>query len=68
MIANYLAPARWASLILGFLLFRCFDIAKVFPAARLEKLPGGTGIVLDDVMAGLYAFVIVQSALHWEWI
>jgi phosphatidylglycerophosphatase A len=50
------------------LLFRCFDIAKVFPATRLEKLPGGTGILLDDVMAGLYAFVIVQSALHWEWI
>ena len=68
MIANYLAPARLASLILGFLLFRCFDIAKVFSATRLEKLPGGTGIVLDDVMAGLYAFVIVQSALHWEWI
>ena len=68
MIANYLAPARLAPLVLGFLLFRCFDIAKVFPAARLEKLPGGTGIVLDDVVAGLYAFVIVQSALHWEWI
>ena len=68
MIANYLAPARLAPLILGFLLFRCFDIAKVFPAARLEKLPGGTGIVLDDVVAGLYAFVIVQSALYWEWL
>ena len=68
MIANYLAPTRLAPLVLGFLLFRCFDIAKVFPAARLEKLPGGTGIVLDDVMAGLYVFVIVQSALHWEWL
>lgn len=66
MIANYLAPVRWAPLILSFLLFRFFDIAKIFPAARLEKLPGGTGIVLDDVMAGVYAFVLVQSALHWE--
>ena len=68
MIANYLAPTRLAPLVVGFLLFRCFDIAKVFPAARLEKLPGGTGIVLDDVMAGLYSFTIVQSALHWEWL
>ena len=68
MIANYLAPTRLAPLVLGFLLFRCFDIAKVFPAARLEKLPGGTGIVLDDVMAGLYSFAIVQSALHWDWL
>jgi len=66
VIANYLAPARLAPLILSFLLFRFFDIAKIFPAARLEKLPGGTGIVLDDVMAGVYAFVVVQSALHWE--
>lgn len=66
MIAHYLAPVRWAPLILSFLLFRFFDIAKIFPAARLEKLPGGTGIVLDDVMAGVYAFVLVQSALHWE--
>jgi phosphatidylglycerophosphatase A len=66
MIANFLAPARLAPLILSFLLFRFFDIGKIFPAARLEKLPGGTGIVLDDVMAGVYAFVLVQSALHWE--
>ena len=41
MIANFLAPLRWAPLLLGFLLFRIFDIAKVYPAARLEKLPGG---------------------------
>ena len=68
MIANYLAPARLAPLVLAFLLFRCFDITKLFPAARLEKLPGGMGIVLDDVMAGLYSFVIIQSALYWEWL
>ena len=66
MIASFLAPARLAPLVLSFLLFRFFDIAKIFPASRLEKLPGGAGIVLDDVMAGVYAFVLVQSALHWE--
>lgn len=68
MIANFLAPLRWAPLLLGFLLFRIFDIAKVYPAARLEKLSGGTGIVLDDVLAGVYAFVIVQTLLYWRWL
>jgi phosphatidylglycerophosphatase A len=68
MIANFLAPLRWAPLLLGFLLFRIFDIAKVYPAARLEKLPGGSGIVLDDVVAGIYAFVIVQTFLYWRWL
>lgn len=68
MIANFLAPLRWAPLLLAFLLFRIFDIAKVYPAARLEKLPGGMGIVLDDVLAGVYALVIVQTLLYWRWL
>ena len=68
MIANFLAPLRLAPLLLSFLLFRIFDIAKVYPAAKLEKLPGGTGIVLDDVLAGIYAFAIVQSLLYWRWL
>ena len=66
MIANFLTPLRWAPLLLSFLLFRIFDIAKVYPAAKLEKLPGGTGIVLDDVLAGIYAFAIVQTLLYWR--
>jgi len=68
MIANFLTPLRWAPLLLSFLLFRIFDIAKVYPAAKLEKLPGGTGIVLDDVLAGIYAFAIVQALLYWRWL
>jgi len=47
-------------LIAAFVLFRFFDIAKVYPASRLESLPGGAGIVLDDIMAGLYTFLIVR--------
>ena len=42
-------------ILLGFLLFRVFDIFKPFPIRRLEKLPEGWGIVFDDVAAGLYA-------------
>lgn len=44
-----------SSFVLGFLLFRVFDITKPFPARNAENLPGGYGIVLDDVAAGIYA-------------
>lgn len=44
----------------GFLFFRFFDIAKVFPANLAEKLPGGLGIMADDVVAGLYACVLLN--------
>lgn len=68
MIANFLAPLRLAPLLLSFVLFRIFDIAKAYPAAKLEKLPSGTGIVLDDMLAGIYAFAIVQTLLYWRWL
>jgi phosphatidylglycerophosphatase A len=45
----------WDELIAAFFLFRIFDIAKPFPGRRLESLPGGWGIMLDDLVAGLYA-------------
>ena len=48
-------PVGWRELGLAFLAFRFFDVLKPFPARRLEHLPGGYGIVLDDIAAGLYA-------------
>jgi phosphatidylglycerophosphatase A len=52
-------PTLW-HIALGFLLFRFFDIVKVFPAAYFErKLPGGYGIVMDDVVAGIYSNVVL---------
>lgn len=54
-----LTPASW---VLGFCLFRLFDIWKPFPIRRLERLPGGTGIVLDDLMAGVYGAVALWLA------
>ncbi len=54
----------WKGWLLAFLLFRAFDIVKPYPARRLEALPGGTGIVADDVMAGIYG-AIVLYALGW---
>ncbi len=55
---------NWKSWLLAFLLFRIFDIIKPPPARQLEALPGGTGIVLDDVAAGIYG-ALVLYALGW---
>lgn len=55
-------PAMTAfTLIYCFLAFRLFDIIKPFPAYRLQLLPGGWGILVDDLLAGVYAFVFVQA-------
>lgn len=61
-------PLDLKTIGLGFLLFRIFDVAKPFPVRRFEKLPGGWGIVMDDVMAGIYANLclrVVLSFLDW---
>lgn len=52
----FLLPPTWAYLIAGFFIFRFFDIAKPFPARWIDRnLKGGTGIVLDDIVAGIYS-------------
>ena len=58
------APVSWKTLLAGFILFRGFDIVKPPPVRQLEKLPWGTGIVLDDVAAGFYALAVMQLLLH----
>ncbi len=50
---------NWRSLLIGFVLFRLFDVWKPFPARRFEALPGGYGIVADDVMAGIYGALVL---------
>ena len=55
---------NWRSLALALLLFRIFDILKPPPIRRIEQMPGGAGIVLDDMMAGVYA-AIVLFMLGW---
>ncbi|HEV2306789.1 MAG TPA: phosphatidylglycerophosphatase A [Candidatus Acidoferrales bacterium] len=50
-----LAPLNWKYLLLGFILFRGFDVWKPFPARQAESLPGGWGIMADDWIAGIYA-------------
>jgi phosphatidylglycerophosphatase A len=59
-----LSLLNWKYLLLGFILFRVFDIWKPWPIQRLEKLPGGWGIMADDWMAGIYAAILLRVALH----
>lgn len=56
----------WTIILLGFILFRVFDIWKPWPIRRLEKLPGGWGIMADDWMAGIYAAILLRLALHFS--
>jgi phosphatidylglycerophosphatase A len=53
-------PIGWKGAIAGFLLFRLFDILKPPPCRRLEALHGGWGIMADDAMAGIYAYVALR--------
>jgi phosphatidylglycerophosphatase A len=64
LITLIAVPVSWKSLLLGFILFRGFDIVKPPPVRQLEQLPEGTGIVIDDVGAGLYALAVMQIVLH----
>jgi phosphatidylglycerophosphatase A len=67
VVAIAFLPLTPTVLIASFLLFRVFDIAKPFPVRQFEKLPGGWGIVMDDVMAGVYANVALRAGLYlWE--
>ena len=64
LIALSLAPAHPAAALAGFVLFRFFDILKPFPANWIDNhLHGGLGIMLDDVVAGLYALIVLQLGL-----
>jgi len=64
LIALIAVPLAWKTFLAGFILFRAFDIFKPPPVRQLEKLPEGTGIVLDDVAAGFYALLVMQIRLR----
>lgn len=66
MIATmFLNPLSWPCLVGGFLLFRVFDIVKPFPASLIDRsMPGGPGVMLDDLFAGIYANIVLRIAAH----
>jgi len=55
LVALAWTPVKWQWILIGFVLFRLFDIWKPFPVKYWERLPGGWGVVLDDLAAGLLA-------------
>src|SRR5690606_37976023 len=60
-------PVTWPVIIAAFFLERIIDVIKVWPATWIERrLPGGWGVVLDDVVAGLYTLVILHAANAWR--
>jgi len=61
LVSLYLLPVRFGYIVWAFLLFRFFDIVKPFPVNRLEELSGGLGIMLDDIMAGVYTNLILHG-------
>jgi len=64
LIALIGVPLAWKTFVAGFILFRAFDIIKPPPVRQLEKLPEGTGIVLDDAAAGICALAVIQLLLR----
>ena len=63
LVAMFLAPAGWAWMLAGFLLFRLFDIWKPYPIrAADQRLQNGLGCMLDDALAGIYALLVMQLA------
>jgi phosphatidylglycerophosphatase A len=65
MISAFLIPWKWPWLLAAFMLFRIFDVLKPFPLRRAELLPGGVGILLDDVGAGLYTNILLHIIRIW---
>ena len=64
-ITMFAAPAGWLWIALGFVLFRLFDIWKPWPIRTADKqVQGGLGIMLDDVLAGLYAWLCLQALAY----
>jgi phosphatidylglycerophosphatase A len=68
LTAAAIVHPTWQSYGLAFALFRIFDITKPWPIRKLESLSGGTGIVSDDLLAGVYGAVVMWVAAHYRMI
>jgi phosphatidylglycerophosphatase A len=65
-ITMFAAPVGWVWVVVGFVLFRFFDIIKPWPISWIDKkITGGFGIMLDDVIAGVMAAVVLQGIAWW---
>lgn len=60
LITFYFVKPNFAYLIIGFILFRLYDIYKPYPIKKIQNLPSGWGIMLDDMLAGVYARIVLH--------
>ena len=63
LITLFLNPVGWGGAVGAFLLFRLADVVKPYPANRLERLPGGLGVMADDAMAAIYANLALRASI-----
>jgi len=63
MVTLLFVPLNAINLLIGLILFRFFDILKPLGIRKMEKLPAGTGVMMDDVLAGIYANIVLQVIL-----
>ena len=64
LIAFFLLPMTPAVIWTTFFLFRAFDMFKIYPACKLEKVGGGVGVMMDDLVAGVYTNIVMQIAVR----
>jgi len=64
MIAFFLLPLTPVVIVTAFFLFRAFDMFKIYPVNKFEQLKGSTGVMMDDVIAGLYTNIVMQFAIR----
>lgn len=65
-ITMFMVPPGWLWIVVGFILFRLFDILKPWPIRLIDRrVSGGLGIMLDDILAGAFALILMQVAVRW---
>ncbi|MCA9399690.1 MAG: phosphatidylglycerophosphatase A [Candidatus Omnitrophica bacterium] len=64
MISFFLLPRTWPVIITAFFLFRAFDMFKLYPVNKFEKIGGAAGIMMDDIVAGLYTNITMHIAIR----
>lgn len=62
LVAMFMVPQAWGFVVIGFLLFRVFDIIKPYPLKRLQNIHGGAGVMVDDIGAGVYTNLVLHAA------
>ena len=64
LIAFFMLPFSWSVTLTTFFLYRAFDMFKIFPINKIEKLGGSVGIMGDDLLAGFYTNLIIHLAIR----